>query len=130
MNPTLRMDDGGAAGAGAGDPAVKKRQKTGTATDNYKVSNNFPRRYPVREANKDTGHTSPLSVLVPSDDNELADGDKKPAAKRTPKKADNDIEEAEKETSKPAAKGGSTGAYNSDDDVPDAVYQGQGAENT
>jgi hypothetical protein len=127
MNPTLRMDDGGAAGAGAGDPAAKKRQKTGTATDKYKVSNNFPRRYPVRVANNETGHTSPLSVLVPSDDDELADGDKKPAAKRTPKKADNDVEETGKETSKPAAKGGSTGAYDSDDDGPDALQYGMQA---
>ena len=126
MNPTLRMDDGGAAGAGAGDPDAKKRQKTGTATDNYKVSNNFPRRYPVRAANNEPGHTSP-SVLVPSDDDELADGDKKPAAKRTSKKADNDVEEAEKEASKPAAKGGSTGAYDSDDDVPDALQYGMQA---
>ena len=54
----------------------------------------------------------------------------RPNARPRRQKADNDIEEAEKETSKPAAKGGSTGAYNSDDDVPDAVYQGQGAENT
>jgi hypothetical protein len=78
----------------------------------------------VRVANKETGHTSPLSVLVPSDDDELAEGDKKPAAKRAPKKADNDLEEADKEDAKPAAKGGSTGDYDSDDDMPDALQYG------
>ena len=42
VNPTLRMDKEGAAGARAGGLEAEKRQKTGSGA--YKVSNNFARR--------------------------------------------------------------------------------------
>ena len=122
VNPTLRMDEEVAAGAQAGGPEAKKRQKTGTAPGMYKVSNNFARRYPARNANKQTGNTSP-SILVPSDDEDLGEGEK-PTAKVAPKKADDNLEEKDEEDTKPAAKGTSTGAYESDNDMPDALHYG------
>ena len=117
------MDEEGAAGARAGDPDAKKR-KTETAMVKYKVSNNFSRRYPVRDANKETGHTSPTTTLVPSDDDDPADEDKKPAAKRPSKKADNDLEGADEEDTKPAAKGTSTDFDDLDDYMPEELRYG------
>jgi hypothetical protein len=68
MNLTLHMDGEGAAGARAGGLEAVKRQKTGSG--GYKVSNNFARRYPLRDANKEeeaakgTGYSSLLGDVL------------------------------------------------------------------
>ena len=93
MNPTLQMDVGDAAGARAAGPEAGKRSKTGNTSGNYRVSNNFPRRYPSREATAASGivgstrATSPS--LVPSEEEDLTDDeDTKPAAKGVRKNND------------------------------------------
>ena len=104
MNPTLRMNVEGAAGARATGPEAVKRSKTGNTPGNYKVSNNLLRRYPSRDATvapgiaESTGATSPS--LVPSEEEDITDDEEtKPAAKGVCKSTDEDDED-----NKPAAK--------------------------
>ena len=70
MNPTLQMDKEDTAGARAGGPEAGKRQKT----EHYKISNNFACCNPARDA-REAGNTSPS--VVPSDDEDIPDGEKK-----------------------------------------------------
>ena len=112
MQLTLRMDGESAAGAGAGGPEADKRQKTGSGA--YKVSNNFARRSSVRGANDPAKRNTSPSV-VPSDDEDQADGGKQ-AAKLTYEKDDEEEVLTDDGDKKPAAKVGGRKATDVDDD--------------